>query len=81
MEEKVALKSGYYLMIFNKNDIPFFDKLIKSDITISKDNITYFLYQAPNPNIAEKVDNLMDSTNSGIGFYIDDYIIENNITI
>lgn len=78
-EDKVALKSGYYFMIFEKEDIPFFDELKKTDRLVSKDNQEYHLYEAPNWEIAKKVDDLMGNEN--IGYDIDEYSVDNNINI
>lgn len=61
-------------MIFDKEDIPFFNELEKTNQVIRKDNIDYNLYSAPNWDIAQKVDAFMG--NDELGFSIDDYIIE-----
>ena len=69
----VALKSGYYFMIFKKEEIPFFYELEKTNKAIIKDNKKYNLYEAPNWDIAQKVDALMDKKNE-IGYEIDNYL-------
>ncbi len=66
-------------MIFERDDIPFFSELKKTNRVILKDNEKYFLYEAPTWKFAKKVDALMD--NEGIGFDIDDYIVNKNINI
>lgn len=78
-DDKIALKSGYYFMIFEKEDIPFFDELKKTDKIISKDNQEYYLYEATNWNIAKKVDAFMGNEN--LGYDIDEYSVDNNINI
>ena len=81
MKDKVALKSGYYFMVFDKEEIPFFDELEKTNQIIEKDNQEYNLYRAPTWELAQKVDALMDSENIGIGYSIDDYLKEEKINI
>lgn len=66
-------------MIFERDDIPFFSELKKTDRVVLKDNEKYCLYEAPTWELAKKVDALMD--NEGIGFDIDDYIVNKNINI
>lgn len=78
-DDKIALKSGYYFMIFEKEDIPFFHELEKTNKLISKDNQEYYLYEAPNWDIAKKVDAFIGNEN--LGYNIDEYSIDNNINI
>ncbi len=66
-------------MIFNKNDIPFFNELEKTNRVIRKDNIEYNLYSAPTWEVAQKVDALMG--NDDLGFDIDDYAIDKDVKI
>lgn len=76
---KVALRSGYYFMLFDKNDIPFFNALEKTNRVILKDNQEYHLYEAPTWEIAQKVDALMG--NDDLGYSIDDYAIDKKINV
>ncbi len=66
-------------MIFEMDDIPFFRELKKTNRVVLKDNEEYWLYEAPTWELAKKVDALMD--NGGLGFDIDDYIVNKNINI
>lgn len=66
-------------MIFEKENIPFFNELKKTNRVILKDNEKYCLYEASTQELAKKVDALMD--NNGLGFDIDDYIVNKNINI
>ena len=80
--DKVAIKSGYYFMIFDKDEVPFLNKLTKTNRQIEFDDWIYDLYDAPNWNLAKQVDALMDSKNMGVGYDIDDYEIrKDNISI
>ncbi|MBQ8891300.1 MAG: hypothetical protein IJ068_00335 [Bacilli bacterium] len=67
-------------MIFNKDEVPFLNELEKSNIKVKLDR-EYYLYTAPTWEIAEKIDDLMNSKDIGIGYAIDDYIIEKDIKI
>ncbi len=66
-------------MIFEKDEIPFFSELEKTNRVVFKDNEEYYLYDALTWELAKKVDALMD--NKGLGFDIDDYIVDKNINI
>lgn len=79
--KKIALKSGYYFMIFNENEVPFFNELEITDIMVSVDNIEYNLYQAKTWDMAKQIDALMDSKNIGVGYDIDEYRIKKDITV
>ena len=79
-KDKIALKSGYYFMIFDKNEIPFFNDLKNTNRVIIKDNNTYEMYEAPNWDIAQRVDAYMDQYND-VGFEIDEYEINKDIKI
>lgn len=75
----IALKSGYFFMIFKKDDIPFFSELEKTNKVVRKDDIEYSVYSAPTWEIAQKVDNLI--SNSNLVYEIDDYLVNKNIKI
>ena len=79
-ETKIALKSGLYFMVFNKNEVPFNKELNKTNIKVNFER-KYYLYTAPSWDIDHKIDALMDSKNIGVGYAIDDYIIEQDIKI
>ena len=79
--KKIALKSGYYFMIFNENEVPFFNELEITDIMVSVDNIEYNLYQAKTWDMAKRIDALMDSKNIGVGYDIDEYRLKKDITV
>lgn len=76
---KVALRSGYYFMLFDKNDIPFFNELEKTNRVILMDNQEYHLYESPTWEIAQKVDALMGDDE--LGFSIDDYELNKKINV
>lgn len=76
---KIALKSGYYFNLYNKDNIPFFDELKKTDKIISIDNQKYSLYEAPNWELAQKIDILMG--NQELGYEIDEYLVNKDINI
>lgn len=78
-QKEIAIKSGYYFMIFNKNDVPFFYELDLVDYQVKKDNVTYDVYEANCWETAQKVDELMG--NDFIGYDIDEYKIECDIKI
>lgn len=78
-EEMIALKSGYYFMIFKKDSIPFFDELEKTNKVILKDNKKYNLYTAPTWDVAQKVDAFMGNDN--LGYDIDEYLLDKDIKI
>lgn len=77
--KEIALKSGYYFMIFNKSDIPFFNELELVNYQVKKDNITYDVYEANCWETAQKVDKLMGD--DFIGYEIDEYKIERNFKL
>lgn len=77
--KKVALKSGYYFMVFNKDEVPFFNELEKTKKIILFENENYYLYDAPTWEIAQKIDALMDSKKIGLGYDIDDYELKESI--
>lgn len=79
MENKVALKSGYYFMIFNKSDIPFFDELKQTNTIVNFNDTNYNLYEAPTWELAQRIDGLMGS--DFLGYSIDDYSVDNDIKI
>ena len=54
MEDKIALKSGYYFMIFKRDDIPFFDELEKTTQSVLYNDTEYRIYEAPNWEAAKK---------------------------
>ena len=72
-DSKVAIKSGYYFMIFEKGQVPFFDELKRTEKIISKDGKEYYLYEAPTWDVAQKVDAFM--VNNDLGYDIDDYLV------
>ena len=80
--DKVAIKSGYYFMIFDKAEVPFLNSLIKTNRQVEFDDWIYNLYDAPNWDLAKQVDALMDSKNMDVGYEIDNYEIrKDNISI
>ncbi len=78
-KKEIALKSGYYFMIFNKSDVPFFNELDLVSYQVQKDNKVYDVYEANCWETAQKVDEFMG--NDFVGYDIDEYKINNNIDI
>ncbi|MDD2409754.1 MAG: hypothetical protein PHD03_03440 [Bacilli bacterium] len=78
-ERKIVLKSGYYGMIFKRDDIPFFNDLEKTNKIVLIEDKEYSVYEAPDWNIAQKVDAFMG--NDELGFDIDDHLIKDDIKI
>lgn len=78
-DDLIALKSGLYFMIFKKDDIPFFDELNKTNRVVCKDNKEYHLYDAPNWEVAKKIDALMGD--DWLGYDIDEYSVDKNINV
>ena len=78
-KEMIALKSGYYFMIFEKDKVPFFIELEKTDKVILKDNQEYHLYTAPTWEVAQKIDAFMGEDN--LGYDIDEYLVNKDINI
>lgn len=68
---KVAVKSGYYFEIFDKNEIPLNLKL--SDYKVKLDGIIYDLYKATTLEQEREIDNMYGDR---MGYYIDDYIVK-----
>ena len=66
MEDKIALKSGYYFMIFKRDDIPFFDELEKTTQSVLYNDTEYRIYEAPNWEAAKKVDEFMGDEELGL---------------
>lgn len=78
--EMIALKSGYYFMLFRKEEIPFFDELNKTDRVVRKDDKEYYLYDASTWEVAKKIDALMDDK-GWLGYDIDEYSVDKNINV
>lgn len=78
-KEMIALKSGYYFMIFEKDSIPFFNELEKTNKVILKDDIKYNLYTAPTWDVVQKVDAFMGNDN--LGYDIDEFLLDKDIKI
>ena len=71
MNNKVAVKSGYYFEIFNKEEIP--TTLVKSKQKVKINNIQYDLYQGMSLDDERKIDDMFGDR---MGYSIDDYIVE-----
>ena len=71
MNNKVAVKSGYYFEIFNKEEIP--TTLAKTKQKVKINNIQYDLYQGMSLDDERKIDDLFGDR---MGYSIDDYIVE-----
>lgn len=71
-EEKIALKSGYYFIPVDKKDLPFFDKLKKTDKVVKYEGEELEVYNAFNIEVSKQVD---DYFGDQMGNSIDDYLI------
>lgn len=71
MNNKVAVKSGYYFEIFNKEEIP--TTLAKTKQKVKINNIQYDLYQGMSLDAERKIDDMFGDR---MGYSIDDYIVE-----
>lgn len=71
MNNKVAVKSGYYFEIFNKEEIP--TTLAKTKQKVKINNIQYDLYQGMSLDDERKIDDMFGDRK---GYSIDDYIVE-----
>ncbi len=72
--DKIALKSGYYFLPAEKSKIPFFEKLVKVKDKVKIDNEELEMYDAFDIKTSKEVD---DFFGNHMGFYIDDYLINN----
>lgn len=68
---KVAVKSGYYFELFDKDEIPSTLEKMKQKVKI--DNIKYDLYQGTNLEDERKIDTMFGDK---MGYSIGDYIVE-----
>ena len=71
MNNKVAVKSGYYFEIFNKEEIP--TTLAKTKQKVKINNIQYDLYQGMSLDDERKIDDMFGDR---MGYSMDDYIVE-----
>ncbi len=72
--KKIALRSGYYFLDVEKDRIPFFDKLVKTNNKINYKGEELDLYDAHDYETSKMVDDLFGNS---MGYYIDDYIVKN----
>ena len=71
-KNKVAVKSGYYFEIFDKNNIP--DTLVKyNDKRVQLEDVVYDLYHGTSIEDEKKINEIFGNR---MGYYIDDYIIK-----
>lgn len=56
MNDKVAVKSGYYFLLFNKNELP--ETLKKSNIKVELSEKTYDLYEGTSLEDERKIDDM-----------------------
>lgn len=71
MEEKVAIKSGYYFEIFDKSEMP--SSLIKSGKKVELDNKKYDLYKANTLEDERIIDKMFGDR---MGYDIDDHTVK-----
>ena len=73
-QEKIALRSGYYFLDVDKDRIPFFDKLVKTNDKVKIHDEELDLYDAHDIETSKEVD---DFFGNNMGYYIDDYLVNN----
>ena len=73
-QEKIALRSGYYFLDVDKDRIPFFDKLVKTNDKVKIHDEELDLYDAHDIETSREVD---DFFGNNMGYYIDDYLVNN----
>ena len=71
MDNKVAIKSGYYFEIFSKDEMP--STLVKSNKKVKLNDIEYDLYEGSSLEDEKRIDAVFGDT---MGYYIDNYIVE-----
>jgi len=71
MNEKVAVKSGYYFLVFNKNNIP--ETLKKSGYQVELNNKVYDLYEGTSLEDERKIDNMFGDR---MGYSISEHEVE-----
>lgn len=71
MNEKVAVKSGYYFLVFDKNKIP--ETLKKSGYQVELNNKVYDLYEGTSLEDERKIDNMFGDR---MGYSISEHEIE-----
>lgn len=75
MNDKVAVKSGYYFLLFSKNEIP--DTLKKSNIKVRLGEQTYDLYKGTSLEDERKIDKMFGDR---MGFSISEYELKKEKT-
>lgn len=70
-ENKVAVKSGYYFEIFNRDEIP--STLEKHNKKVKLNDIEYDLYCGTSLEDERKIDKMFGDR---MGYFIDEYIVE-----
>lgn len=71
-DSKIAVKSGYYFLLFNANEIPYLDRLEKKDYQVKYEDIVYDIYDARTWEDTQLINDLFGDR---MGFDIDDYKI------
>lgn len=70
-KDRVAVKSGYYFEIFDKDEIP--DTLAKYHKKVELNNVVYDLYHGTSLEDEKVIDNMFGDR---MGYFIDDYVVE-----
>ena len=71
MKERVAVKSGYYFLLFNKSEIP--ETLKKSNIKVELEEKIYDLYKGTSLEDERKIDAMFGDR---MGYSISEHEIE-----
>lgn len=71
-DSKIAIKSGYYFLLFDANEIPYLDRLERKDYQVKYEDIIYDIYDAKTWEDTKLINNLFGDR---MGFEIDDYKI------
>ena len=71
-DSKIAVKSGYYFLLFEASAIPYLERLEKKDYQVKYEDIVYDIYDAKTWEDTQLINDLFGDR---MGFDIDDYKI------
>jgi len=78
MDNLIVIRLGENLIVFDRDDVPCFFELEKTDKRVLNDGNELIVYEVPNEEIAKQIRNL---TGSILKPDIDNNSVENNINI
>lgn len=59
MDNLIVIKLGKSLIVFDRDDVPFFFELEKTDKTVLSDGNELIVYEVPNEEIAKQIYKIM----------------------